>query len=265
MARSQEKLRALELRRNGQSIKEIARKLKVSASSVSNWCKNVVLTPEQIKELEKHSRDPYYGKRLEYLLSQKRKKEEKIKFLLNQGKKEVGSLTKRELFLIGIALYWSKGFKKDTQAGFANSDPKMIKLFLAWLYTCFDYKPKDLLPRLTLNISHKSRTNKVIKYWSEVIGIPPQDFKKPFYQNVKWKKVYENPETYYGVLRIKVRKSKDFLRRIHGWIDGLREQTENIWLFEKTIGSVEIPSKFKLKSLEEIIKESKEDYLSNKN
>jgi len=46
-------------------------------------------------------------------------------------------------------------------------------------------------------------------------------FQKPFYQKVKWQKKYDHPENYHGVLRIRVRKSTDFLRKIRGYINGL--------------------------------------------
>jgi len=100
----------------------------------------------------------------------------------------------------------------------------MIKLYLKWLYECCGIKPEDLIFRVTLNISHKDRMDMVQKYWSESIGIPLAYFRKPFYQNFIWKKSYENPSEYYGVLRIKVRRSIDFLRKILGWIEGLRLQ-----------------------------------------
>jgi len=221
MAKFEEKIKAIQLRKQGKSIKKIAGLLQVSPGSVSTWCKNVKLTTKQIKKLEKNARDPFYGRRLEYSQKQRKKKENKIKKLLKEGKNEVGKLSKRELFLIGISLYWAEGFKKDTQVGFANSNSDMINLYLKWLKECFGYKNNDLIPRVTLNISHRHRVKKVEKYWSEITKIPIENFRKPFFQRFKWKKVYENPENYYGVLRIKVRKSTDFLRKIHGFIEGL--------------------------------------------
>ena len=133
MAKFKEKLEARRLRKQGGSIKVIAKKLQVSPSSVSYWCRDVKLSPTQIKILEKRARDPHYGRRLEYALAQQRKRIEKTKKLKEQGRKDIGNLNKRELFLVGAALYWAEGFKKDNQAGFASSDPDMIRLFLSWM------------------------------------------------------------------------------------------------------------------------------------
>lgn len=228
MAKFREKIKARNLRKDGESLKVIAQMLEVSPRSVSNWCRDIELTQEQTLKLEKRMIDPNYGNRQKYLNLIKNSKNLKIKKLKDEGRREIGNLSKRDLFLVGIALYWAEGFKKDSQAGFANSDPKMVNLFLRWLYECFNYKTSDLIPKLTLNISHKDRTKEIETYWSEKTGIPIENFQKPFYQNVKWKKIYENPNEYFGVLRIKVRKSIDFLRKIHGFIEGLRLQAEMI-------------------------------------
>lgn len=228
MAKSVEKIEAIKLRNNGESIKSIAKKLGVSVGSASVWCRNVTLTRDQLRTLEKNAHDPNYGRRLQNSQRQRKLKEFKIESLLNLGEKEIGELTKRELFLVGIALYWAEGFKKDTQVGFANSNSEMINLYLRWLYECCDVKKDDLIVRITVNISHKDRSKEIEEYWSNTTKIPMEQFRKPFYQQFKWKKIYENPNEYYGVLRIKVRRSTDFLRKIHGWIKGLGNQGK-VW------------------------------------
>lgn len=224
MAKSAQKIDARSLRKEGLSIKTIAKKLNVSVGSISVWTRDIELADEQKARLEKNSHDPYFGKRLDYINLVKRRTNEKIDRLRKEGIREVGALSERELFLVGIALYWSEGFKKDSQVGFANSDPEMINLFIKWLFECFGYNYNDLSVRVTLNISHKDRIEEIEKYWSNIVNIPLVNFRKPFFQNVVWKKVYENPNNYYGLLRVKVLKSKDFLRKIAGLIDGLRLQ-----------------------------------------
>ncbi|MBI2066202.1 hypothetical protein HYT60_01735 [Candidatus Woesebacteria bacterium] len=225
MSKSVQKIRARELRKQGQSIKEIAKKLKVSPSSVSTWCRDIELTPKQTKTLEERARDPYYGRRGVYLASLKRKQNLKINKLIKEGAKEIGNLTKRELFLVGVALYWGEGFKKDKQAGIANQDPKIINMFIKWLQVCFGYRKTNLVARVIINSSHKSRAGEIQHYWSKQTGIPMEQFRKPTLQTIIWKKKYENPNDYYGVLRIKVRKSADFLRSIYGFIAGLKANT----------------------------------------
>lgn len=224
MAKSVLKIKARELRSKGESIKVIAKTLSVSPSTVSYWCKDIKLSDGQIKELERRAHDPRYGRRLENSLKQQNIRIEKTKRLIKEGILEVGNLSKRELFLSGIALYWAEGFKKDNMAGFCNSDPNMIKFFLVWLKTCFNYKVGDFRLRIGLNESCEDKTKEIEEFWSELTEIPLTQFQKPFYQKVKWQKVYNNTENYHGVLRVRVRKSTDFLRKIHGFIEGLSRQ-----------------------------------------
>jgi len=222
MAKSELKFQARKLRSEGESIKVIAKNLSISSSTVSLWCRNVKLSSDQLKELERRAHDPRYGRRLENSLRQQRDRIEKTEKLLNEGIKTIGKLTKRELFIAGASLYWAEGFKKDNLAGFCNSDPDMVKFFLNWLRNCFGYKNNDFKLRVGLNESYRDRIKEIETFWSNLTRVPREQFQKPFYQKVKWQKKYEHPENYHGVLRIRVRKSTDFLRKIRGFIEGLK-------------------------------------------
>lgn len=223
MSKSIERLEAIKLRRQGKSIKWIANELRVSPGSVSLWCRDVRLSKQQVLQLEKQGKDPFYGRRLEYSLKQKLLRDAKVERLLSEGIKEVGALNKRELLLVGTALYWAEGYKKDSQVGLGSSDPAMMKIYVKWLNECFGCKLDDLLFRVTFNIDHKYREEEIIKYWAKQFEIQTSRFQKPFYQKVKWKKQYENPEDYFGVLRVRVRKSSDLLRKIKGYIAGVKQ------------------------------------------
>lgn len=214
--------KARQLRRKGLGIKTIAYRLGVSSSTVSLWCRDIKLTPKQLQELEKRAHDPYYGKRKEHILRQIQKKVDTIELLKRAGIKEIGKLTKRELFITGVALYWAEGFKKDSRLGFANSDPAMIKFFLKWLMQCC-YVPKEAIRvRVGLNISHQKRIKAVEDYWSKITGISIRQFQMPYFQKFIWKKNYPKPEEYFGVLRIRANEQLPLFRKIHGWIEGLR-------------------------------------------
>lgn len=223
MARSKEKLEARKLRRQGKSIKEIARDLNVSVSSVSGWCKDIILSTEQIRNLQQRVTDPYYGRKLEYLKNKAKEFNEKVNKLKTLGKEEVGVLSKREIFLIGIALYWAEGFKKDCQVGFTNTDVRMIKIFLVWLEECLGVSRSNLIIRVTANYQYEDKISELEQYWSRELLLPIKQFSKPYFQRTQWNKQYENPSDYHGVLRIKVRKSVDILRKIYGYIEGIAE------------------------------------------
>ena len=214
-------LQARQLRKMGESIKVIAKKLSVSVSSVSVWCRDIELSKEQVENLKKRMTDPFYGRKWTYIIERKKLFDEKVRQLKEQGKKEVGHLSKRDIFIAGIALYWGEGFKKDHLVGLATSDPGAARFFIRWLYKSFGIIKEKLVVRVTANISHKKRIHAIEQYWAKSLNISQEQFSKAYFQKTKWKKEYENKDEYHGVIRIKVRKSVNLLRKIFGYLDSL--------------------------------------------
>jgi len=223
MVKLEERRKAKRFRRKGRGIKEIAKKLNVSPASVHKWCQDIKLSPLQRKQLDRKVFKALQKGRKKVARNQRQKRLKEIKELKDKGIEEVGSLNKREFFLAGTALYWAEGFKKDSRLGFANSDPNMIKFFLKWLIESCGVPKKDIRLRVGLNISHKNRTREVEKYWSKLTGISLSQFQKPFFQKFKWKKEFKKPEEYFGVLRIRANKQRVLFRKIHGYIEGLKQ------------------------------------------
>lgn len=222
MAKSKQKIEAQKLRHEGESIKNIANKIGVSTSTVSLWSRDIRLTKEQILQLEKNSRDPFYGRRLTYSQKQQNARITKENRIINDSKKLVGRLTQRDLFIAGTALYWAEGFKKDKMVGFANTDPEMIRFFLNWVKNSLEADSKLIKLRVGINEHHRYREKEIQEYWSKITEIPFSSFYKPYYQKVIWKKEYEHPEEYFGTLRIRILKSTDLLRKIRGLIEGIK-------------------------------------------
>lgn len=223
MAKSFQKLQARKLRSEGQSIKEIAKTLEVSVGSVSIWVRDIILTPEQTKVLEKRIGDPHYGRRAAYLELSKNKHQEKIAEIYREGAKRVGKLSGRDIYLLGLALYWGEGFKKDNLVGFATSDPDMARFFIVWLEKVFQTPKSDLILRVTANISHIDNIDKIQAYWCAKLEVDNSAFSKPFFQNTVWKKQYDNADDYRGVIRIRVRRSIHILREIKGALEYVRK------------------------------------------
>jgi len=222
MAKPEKKKTARKLRKKGESIKGIAKRINVSPASIHKWCQDITLTPLQRKELNRKVFDALQKGRKKVAQNQRQRRLKEIKELKARGIKEIGNLSKKEFFIAGAALYWAEGFKKDSRLGFANSDPDMIKFFLKWLIKSCGVSKEEIRLRVGLNISHKDRIEKVKKYWSELTEIPLNQFQKPFFQKFTWKKEFKNPEEYFGVLRIRANKQRRLFRKIHGWIEGLK-------------------------------------------
>ena len=225
MSKSRQKFDARHLRIQGISIKKIAKQLSVSVSSVSVWCRDIIFSEEEKKRI---FRDGYtMGSRARFEAIERRKeaKKDEIANLHKTSQNEVGAFTQRELFLVGVALYWGEGFKKDSLVGLANTSPYIIKLYIRWLETCFHIKKKDLIVRVTINYERVGETERIVQYWSQQLNISRDQFSKCYYQKTKLKKIYEDISGYKGVIRIKVRRSIILLRKIEGYIHAFEDES----------------------------------------
>jgi hypothetical protein len=162
-----EQQRARELRAAAWTLDDIAAELGVAKSSVSIWVRDVDFEPQPRRT----------GRRREPNALQRRKQAE-IDELLAEGRERIGRLTGRELLIVGTALYAGEGTKVDGEVSFANTDPRMIQLFCTWLRRCFVIDERRLRVRLYLH--QGLDVDAAIAHWSEVTGIAPTQFTKPY-------------------------------------------------------------------------------------
>ena len=222
MAKTLLKEKCLKLRKQGRSIRDIANTTEASKSSVSYWCRDIKLSKKQIDNLERGQKTATMKAILKNAEINRAQRIYSTRKQLSLGKKDIGKLNKRDLFITGIALYWAEGYKKGSEeTGFTNSDKDMIKLFIRWLDKIYQIKKKDLILRVSINITHKNRVGVVLEYWSSLTKIPLDQFTKTSLIKSKSKKVYENRESHFGTLRIKVRRGTNLRRRILGSIEAL--------------------------------------------
>jgi len=222
MAKSKEKNKALKLRERGESIKDISKKIGISRSTVSFWCRDVELTPEQLNNLhQKMIRGGYKG-RMIGARAQYERRINKIKKYNKEGIKEIGKLSDRDLLIAGLALYWGEGSKKRRGISLSNSDPRVLQLAIKFFQKIFHVKKNELTGYIGINQIHKNRIEEVEEYWSKVTKIPRNQFTKTTLIKAKNKKNYSNFSIHYGTLTIKVRKSADLYYRVMGLIEGLK-------------------------------------------
>jgi transcriptional regulator with XRE-family HTH domain len=137
MSKSSQQSEAKELRKQGKSVRDIAKELSVSKSSASLWTRDIALTIEQIEKLRQNSLKGSERARLQHAIKLKNTRLELIEAKNNEGETEFGSLNVRELDIAGLCLYWSEGSKKNRRIELCNSDPKLIRAFMKWLTICY--------------------------------------------------------------------------------------------------------------------------------
>ena len=163
-----ERQQARQLRRTGLPLSEIALRVGVSKSSVSLWVRDVEFTPSP-REVRGRRRAPN---------ALQRRKQAEIERLVEEGRSRIGRLSERKFLVAGVALYAGEGSKRDGAVKFANTDPRMIAFYCAWLRRFFEIDEARLRVRLYLHEGLDLAAS--VAYWSEVTGIPPSQFQKPY-------------------------------------------------------------------------------------
>ena len=222
MAHIYKKELAQKLRKEGLSIKEISKKIKSNKSTVSYWCRDILLTKEQLRRLQ--DKQKVSGMKAILAVAEKKRKRriEDTALHTELGGRDVGVITKRDLFMLGLALYWGEGYKKgNAETGFTNSDPFVIKIILRWFTECYGIKKEDFILRVSINQLHEERIDNVVNYWTQITRLPVEQFTKPSLIKTKSIKIYTNYSQHFGTLRVKVRRGTNLRRRIMGSIKAL--------------------------------------------
>ena len=162
-----ERHRARELRAEAWTLQDIAAELGVSKSSVSLWVRDVDFVPNP----RRRTRPPRPSSLLVRKLAE-------IDRLDAEGATEIGRMSDREFLIVGAALYAGEGFKRDGQAGMANTDPRLLALFVTWLRRHFEVDEVRLRVRLYL---HEGLDLEAAEhFWSELLRIPRSQFRTPY-------------------------------------------------------------------------------------
>ena len=220
MARSRDRIKARTLRQQGWSIRSIAEHLHTARSTTSIWCRDVQLTQVQKNNLANNSHMGGSVGRMKGAQANRDKKTACIHFYKTVGKQVIGKETDRDLLIAGIALYWAEGNKRS-KFGITNSDPLMIQFAFRWLKEVMNVPEIDFSPRISINAIHRDRIDTVTKFWSELLKLPVSQFGKPVLLKNLPKKIYENHDTYYGVLALQVRRGTELRYRVQGLIEAL--------------------------------------------
>jgi hypothetical protein len=216
--------KAIKLRKLGLSYSEIREQVPVAKSTLSALLKNIKLGRKAKRIIEgKAVGAQKLGAEAKH--NQRVKKEEEIK---KSALSQITKITNKELFLMGIMLYWAEGTKSrgsniSQSVDFSNSDPKMLKFFMTWLKTCLKIPQDMVVPRIYIHESKEDKVNEVLEYWSKEIAIPKENFSRTCLTKTVYPRKNKRKDNaqYYGQLRIRIKKSTDLNRRIAGWIDGV--------------------------------------------
>ena len=184
MTRIKDRRKALELRKLGKSYSQIKSELSISKSTLSGWLWEYPLNKEQIDSLR--GKNP---RRIEkYRTTMRLKREARLNSYYTEEKSKWLPLSKRELFIAGLFLYWGEGAKTlSKEVSVSNTDPSMINFFIDWAIKYLKVSKEKLC--ITLHLYNDMDIDKEIEFWSKKIDIPKNQFSKPYIKQTSLKSI----------------------------------------------------------------------------
>lgn len=211
------KVKALQLRKEGWSYNIISQKLGVSKSTLSHWLREVPYNPNEevqrrISEGPAKSAILSHAKKLELIFTTKAK-----------AALEIGRLTKRDLWMLGLGLYIGEGSKLYESIRVLNSDPDVIKLAMKWFREVCGLSTENFT--VAIHLYPDTPVNEALKYWSEITKVPISQFGKTQVDLRNNKSRKKHRKLPHGTAHITIRSNGKqehgvlLHRRIIGWIE----------------------------------------------
>ncbi len=179
MARVLDRQNAINLRKQGKTYSEIRQELGISKSTLSDWLSDLPLNKEQMAKLNETKSKSRLLAIEKTRITKKQKREKRLQLIYNTEKQYWILLTKRELELAGLCLYWGEGTKLiNGPISINNTDPGVMKFVLHWMIKGLGISKKSIKVRLQLY--NDMNIKKEINYWHRELKIPLSQFAKPY-------------------------------------------------------------------------------------
>jgi hypothetical protein len=206
---------AKKLRLEGRSLRDIAKLLEVSPTSVSSWTKDIELSDKQKENLR--NKNPITSLNPEVRLrgtknSAAIRKKNRDEFF-KQGYKE--AQINNDLHIAACMLYWGEGSKSNGTASITNSDPNVLSIFTKLLINYFNIDKEHIKIGINCHLGNGKTQQEIEEYWITHLDISKSNMHKttivPNKESRK-KKIH-----IYGMCRVYVNRI-EILQRILGSI-----------------------------------------------
>ena len=179
------KQKAIQLRLEKQlSYGAIQKELFVAKSTLSDWLKPFPLSREKIIELRRLAWKNSEAKIELFRTTMRERRENQDVSVYKIYLKHFTRIPDIAIFTSGLILYLAEGSKTSNyRVSLANTDPRVLKFFVKWLYRFFKVK-KDKL-RVHLHLYEGMDLDKEKEFWKNELEINEVQFYKPFITKYK--------------------------------------------------------------------------------
>lgn len=208
--------RAITLRKEGFSYNFIRSQVGVSKSTLNRWLSSIQFSPNS-DFVEKVNRTHAQISDLRKKVRSDSEREAKVLAL-----KDIDTLTKRDLYMLGLGIYMGEG-SKTVGLRIVNSDPTVIRTGILWFKKIYGLGNDNF--RVRIHIYPDSDLAACRKYWSEVTELPIGQFYAEHIDKRANKSLRNNRKLLFGTAHVTIRscKQREFgvllMRRILNSID----------------------------------------------
>ena len=226
-----DKPQAFKLRLNGKSYTEISNSLGIPKATLSGWFIGLELPQEAKDRLNKK----VYQKAVSALIKRNRAQthfaQQNAHNIRSTAKTEISDLNERDIFILGVSLYWAEGYKRPIvekgkikthhPVSLTNSDHELVKIFLKFLRETCQVPEEKITGEIRVYEHHNEAY--LLNFWSKATNIPFNRLKtikngvSISSQRVRPYNILPN-----GTIQIRV-NSTNLYHKIMGWIDGLAQ------------------------------------------
>jgi len=171
------KSKAISLRKQGKSIRNIEVLLGIPRSTLSGWFKNIKLTSLQYKSLDEKHKEALIKARGKAVAWHNQQKKNRLRLAEIEAEETLTKIrdNKETIELALALLYLGEGFKKSPKTGMGNSDPLILKFFLKTILNIYKINIEKI--RFELHIRADQNPETIRRYWSKELGAPLSRFK----------------------------------------------------------------------------------------
>lgn len=226
--KSDQRIKARELRNQGWAVGKIAKELKVSKSSVSVWVRDIILTQNQIELLK--SQNPIYDR--QHKGAKIRSDQARTIRLKFQSEGKERAKMGDPLHQAGCMLYWGEGHKHKNMCAITNSDVNLMKFFIKFLRKCFCIINDQLIITVNCYTTNGLTKEEIENYWLENLGLDKSSLRKGQENNRPRSSTnaVRHNNLPYGMCCLKVKASTRLVQHIYGAIQEYADFNNNYTL-----------------------------------
>lgn len=172
------KAKALQLRRNGGSLRYVEKRLGIPRSTLSGWFKSIELTKQQRVKLHQNWLNALVEARKKSVVWHKAQKVKRLESARTEAIGALNHFKSDDTAVIELALaflYLGEGFKSGPGTSLGNSSPSVLKFFVKALDRIYGLQPAALRAELHIRADQNPLTLK--RFWSKALKIPYKNFR----------------------------------------------------------------------------------------